>query len=51
MSRDALLSMLAEAVARRMLRALDLAFARFIAECDPHAEASLLLLAALASRQ
>lgn len=51
MSRDAMLAMLAEAVTRRALRALDLAFARFIAECDPAAEPSLLLLAALASRQ
>ncbi|GGA47036.1 exodeoxyribonuclease V subunit alpha [Dyella nitratireducens] len=51
MSRDALLAMLAEAAARRVLRPLDLAFARFIAECDPHAEAPLLLMAALASRQ
>ncbi|RUL78426.1 exodeoxyribonuclease V subunit alpha [Dyella choica] len=51
MSRDAMLAMLAEAVTRRVLRSLDLAFARFVAECDPHAEASLLLLAALASRQ
>ncbi|XRD86148.1 exodeoxyribonuclease V subunit alpha [Dyella acidisoli] len=51
MSRDAMLAMLAEAVARRVLRPLDLAFARFIAECDPAAEASLLLLAALTSRQ
>ena len=51
MSRDAMLAMLAEAVARRSLRPLDLAFARFIAECDPAAEPSLLLMAALASRQ
>lgn len=51
MSRDAVLAMIADAVARRVLRALDLAFARFIAECDPAAEPSLLLMAALASRQ
>src|ERR1700757_1968302 len=51
MSRDAMLAMLAEAVTRRVLRPLDLAFARFIAECDPAAEPSLLLMAALASRQ
>lgn len=51
MSRDALLVMLAEAVARRVLRPLDLAFARFIGECDPHADNTLLLMAALASRQ
>jgi len=51
MSREALLAMLAEPEARRVLRPLDVAFARFIAECDPAAEPSLLLLAALASRQ
>jgi len=51
MSPNAMLMMLAEAVTRRVLRPLDLAFARFIGECDPSAEASLLLLAALASRQ
>lgn len=51
MSRDAMLAMLAEAVTRRILRSLDLAFARFIAECDASAEPPLLLLAALASRQ
>ena len=51
MSRDALLAMLAEAVTRRVLRPLDLAFAKFIGECDPHADATLLLMAALASRQ
>lgn len=51
MSREAVLAMLAEAEARRVLRPLDVAFARFIAECDPAAEPSLLLLAALASRQ
>jgi exodeoxyribonuclease V alpha subunit len=51
MSHDAMLAMLAEGVTRRVLRSLDLAFARFIAECDPSAEPALLLLAALASRQ
>lgn len=51
MSHDAMLVMLAEAVTRRVLRSLDLAFARFVAQCDPVAEPSLLLLAALASRQ
>jgi exodeoxyribonuclease V alpha subunit len=51
MSRDALLAMLADAVARRVLRPLDMAFARFIGECDPHADQTLLLMAALASRQ
>lgn len=51
MSREALLALLAEAEARRVLRPLDVAFARFIAECDPAAEPSLLLLAALTSRQ
>ncbi|RDS80875.1 exodeoxyribonuclease V subunit alpha [Dyella monticola] len=51
MSRDAMLAMLADAAARRVLRTLDLAFARFFAECDPQATPSLLLLAALVSRQ
>jgi len=51
MSRDAMLAMIDDAVSRRVLRALDLAFARFVAECDPNAEASLLLMAALTSRQ
>lgn len=51
MSREALLAMLADAVARRVLRPLDLAFAQFIGECDPYADAAMLLLAALASRQ
>lgn len=51
MSREAMLAMLAEAVARRVLRPLDLALARFMAECDAQADASLLLLAALTSRQ
>ncbi|GLQ89393.1 exodeoxyribonuclease V subunit alpha [Dyella flagellata] len=51
MSRDAMLAMLVEAAARHLLRSLDLAFARFIADCDPHAEPALLLLAALTSRQ
>lgn len=51
MSPNAMLAILAEAVTRRVLRPLDLAFARFIAECDPAADASLSLLAALASRQ
>ncbi|WP_233842218.1 exodeoxyribonuclease V subunit alpha [Dyella sp. 2HG41-7] len=51
MSRDTMLAMIADAVSRRVLRALDFAFARFIAECDPNAEPPLLLMAALASRQ
>ena len=51
MSRDAILSMFDDTQARRILRPLDIAFARFIAECDPHAEPRLLLMAALASRQ
>lgn len=51
MSHDAMLSMLADAVAQRLLRPLDLAFARFIGECDPQAESCLLLMAALASKQ
>ncbi|GAB2577135.1 exodeoxyribonuclease V subunit alpha [Dyella jejuensis] len=51
MSHDAMLGMLAEAVSQRLLRTLDLAFARFIAERDPQAEPCLLLMAALASRQ
>lgn len=51
MSHEAMLALLAEAVARHVLRSLDLAFAQFIAECDPAADASLLWLAALASRQ
>ncbi|HTV84372.1 MAG TPA: exodeoxyribonuclease V subunit alpha [Dyella sp.] len=48
---EALPSLLADEAARRTLRPLDLAFARFIGECDPHAEPCLLLIAALASRQ
>jgi exodeoxyribonuclease V alpha subunit len=51
MSHEAMLTKLADAVAWRVLRPLDLAFAQFIAECDPAADASLLWLAALASRQ
>lgn len=51
MSHEAMLAALAEATTRQLLRPLDLAFARFIAECDPRAEASLLLMAALTSRQ
>jgi len=50
MSHDAMLTLLADATARRQLRSLDLAFARFIAERDPQAEPRLLLMAALASR-
>jgi exodeoxyribonuclease V alpha subunit len=50
MSHDAMLSLLVEAATRHQLRALDLAFARFVAERDPHAEPRLLLIAALASR-
>ena len=51
MSRDALLAALNDAVAKRVLRPLDMAFARFIAECDPSASPQLLLMAALTSRQ
>ena len=51
MSHDAMLTLLADGVAQRALRPLDLAFARFIAERDPLAEPRLLLMAALASRQ
>ncbi|GLQ46401.1 RecBCD enzyme subunit RecD [Dyella lipolytica] len=51
MSHDAMLAMLADAIAQRLLRPLDLAFARFIGECDPQAEPHLLLMAALTSRQ
>jgi exodeoxyribonuclease V alpha subunit len=51
MSREAMLAMLADAVSRHVLRSLDFAFARFVADCDPAADARLLLLAALASRQ
>jgi exodeoxyribonuclease V alpha subunit len=50
MSREAMLSTLTEATARHLLRPLDLAFSRFIAERDPQAEPRLLLMAALASR-
>jgi exodeoxyribonuclease V alpha subunit len=50
MSPDTMLSLLAEATSRHQLRALDLAFARFMAERDPQAEPRLLLMAALASR-
>jgi exodeoxyribonuclease V alpha subunit len=50
MSREATLSTLTDATARHLLRPLDLAFARFIAERDLQAEPRLLLLAALASR-
>ena len=51
MTREALLASLAEAVAQRRLRPLDLALARFLAECDAAAPPVLLLLAALLSRQ
>jgi exodeoxyribonuclease V alpha subunit len=51
MSRKDMLSILADAADQRVLRPLDLAFARFIAECDSQAEPRLLLMAALASRQ
>lgn len=51
MSREDMLSILADAEARRALRPLDLAFARFIADCDSQADPRLLLMAALASRQ
>lgn len=51
MSREALLAALNDAVAKRVLRPLDMAFARFIAECDPAASPQLLLMAALTSRQ
>jgi exodeoxyribonuclease V alpha subunit len=50
-SRDALLATLNDAVAKRVLRPLDMAFARFIAECDPAASPQCLLMAALTSRQ
>lgn len=50
MSRESMLALLADAAARYVLRPLDLAFARFIAERDPAAEPRLLLMAALASR-
>ena len=50
MSHDAVLALLTEATARHQMRPLDLAFARFIAERDPHAEPRLLLMAAIASR-
>jgi exodeoxyribonuclease V alpha subunit len=51
MSRDTLLATLNDAVGKRVLRPLDMAFARFIAECDPAAPPQLLLMAALTSRQ
>lgn len=51
MPHEAMLASLADATTRRLLRPLDLAFARFIAGCDPEAAPSLLLMAALASRQ
>ena len=51
MSREDKLSILTDAAAQRVLRPLDLAFARFLAECDAQAEPRLLLMAALASRQ
>lgn len=51
MSHESMLAALADPQSRRILRPLDLAFARFLAECDPHAEPRLLLMAALASRQ
>ncbi|RDS85711.1 exodeoxyribonuclease V subunit alpha [Dyella psychrodurans] len=51
MSRETLPTVLTDDDARRVLRPLDMAFARFIGECDPNAEPCLLLLAALASRQ
>ncbi|MDO1527498.1 exodeoxyribonuclease V subunit alpha [Fulvimonas sp. R45] len=44
-------ALLEDAGARQHLRPLDLAFARFLAERDPHASPALLLLAALLSRQ
>jgi exodeoxyribonuclease V alpha subunit len=50
MSHEAMLSTLTDATIRHLLRPLDLAFARFIAERDPQAEPRLLLMAALASR-
>ncbi|WP_205744429.1 exodeoxyribonuclease V subunit alpha [Dyella sp. M7H15-1] len=50
MSRETMLVLLIDATARYLLRPLDLAFARFIAERDPAAEPRLLLMAALASR-
>jgi ATP-dependent exoDNAse (exonuclease V) alpha subunit len=50
MSRESMLSILADATARHLLRPLDLAFARFIAERDPQTEPRLLLMAAMASR-
>ena len=51
MPRDALPNVLTDDAARRVLRPLDVAFAHFIGECDPSAAPSLLLIAALASRQ
>lgn len=51
MLREALPAFLSDDAARRVLRPLDVAFARFIGECDPNAEPCLLLVAALASRQ
>lgn len=51
MLREDRLSILTDAAAQRVLRPLDLAFARFLAECDAQAEPRLLLMAALASRQ
>ena len=50
MSHEAMLATLADAVARHLLRPLDLAFARFLGERDAQADPRLLLMAALASR-
>jgi exodeoxyribonuclease V alpha subunit len=44
-------SLFDDAASRRILRPLDIAFARFVAECDPQSDERLLLMAALASRQ
>ena len=51
MPRDARLAMLDAAEAQERLRPLDTAFARFLAEQDPGADAGWLLLAALLSRR
>ncbi|WP_329740506.1 exodeoxyribonuclease V subunit alpha [Dyella sp. A6] len=51
MTRDLLLKSLAEAESSGILRPLDLAFARFLAQIDAQAPPALLLYAALASRQ
>src|ERR1700742_1354311 len=50
MSHEAMLAIGDDANARHLLRPLDLAFARFLAERDPQADPRLLLMAALASR-